>query len=87
MPGTGKRRVISGRVVSAKSLKTVVVEVQTTKQHRLYGKTMRSAKKYMAHDEEGACHEGDIVKIEESRPLSHLKRWKVVEIVSRATAK
>jgi small subunit ribosomal protein S17 len=82
----GERKMLSGRVVSAKMQKTVVVEVETVKQHRLYGKTIRTVKKYMAHDEDGACEEGDQVRIEESRPLSHLKRWKVVEVVKRASA-
>jgi len=80
------RKVLNGRVVSAKTAKTVIVEVETTKRHRLYNKIMRTTKKYMAHDEEGACKEGDLVKIEESRPLSHLKRWKVVEVVKHASS-
>ena len=80
MPGS--RKVMSGRVVSDKMQKTVVVAVETIKRHRLYGKTMRTTKKYMAHDEEKACHEGDLVRIEESRPLSQGKRWVVIEVVS-----
>ncbi len=84
MPGS--RKVLSGRVVSAKTPKTVVVEVETAKSHRLYNKIIRTTKKYMAHDEEGACHEGDLVRIEESRPLSHRKRWKVIEVVESASA-
>jgi small subunit ribosomal protein S17 len=82
----GERRVMNGRVVSTKMQKTVVVEVSTTKKHRLYGKIMRTAKRYLAHDEEQACRDGDLVRIEESRPLSRLKRWKVIEIVSRGDA-
>lgn len=80
----GQRKVLSGRVVSAKMQKTVVVEVTSTKQHRLYNKIIRTAKKYMAHDEEQACKEGDLVRIEESRPLSRHKRWRVIEIVRQA---
>jgi len=84
MPGS--RKVMSGRVVSAKTPKTVVVEVETAKSHRRYNKIIRTTKRYMAHDEEGACHEGDLVRIEESRPLSHRKRWKVIEVVQSASA-
>jgi len=84
MPGS--RKVMSGRVVSAKTPKTVVVEVETAKSHRRYNKIIRTTKRYMAHDEEGACHEGDLVRIEESRPLSHRKRWKVIEVVESASA-
>ena len=84
MPGT--RKVLSGRVVSARMQKTVVVEVETTKQHSPYRKTMRSAKKYLAHDEEQACHEGDWVRIEETRPLSRRKRWTVIEVLKSASA-
>ncbi|MHB0858392.1 MAG: 30S ribosomal protein S17 [Anaerolineae bacterium] len=82
----GKRRVLNGRVVSTKMQKTVVVEVESTMQHRLYKKVMRSVKKYLAHDEEQTCGDGDLVRIEETRPLSHRKRWQVVEIVRRAGA-
>lgn len=78
------RKVLSGRVVSNKMQKTVAVEVVTTKRHRLYGKVLRRSKKYMAHDEEEACGEGDWVRIEESRPLSRRKRWRVIELVRRA---
>lgn len=80
------RKVLLGRVVSDKMQKTVVVEVETTKRHRLYNKILRIHKKYMAHDEEEACREGDWVRIEESRPLSHCKRWRVIEVVKRASA-
>ncbi len=75
------RKVLSGRVVSDKMEKTVVVEVERTSQHRLYGKVLRRSKKYMAHDEEGASKEGDWVRIEECRPMSARKRWKVIEVV------
>ncbi|MHB1294508.1 MAG: 30S ribosomal protein S17 [Anaerolineae bacterium] len=82
----GMRRVLTGRVVSTKMEKTVVVAVESTMQHRLYKKIMRSVKKYLAHDEEQACRDGDLVRIEETRPLSHRKRWQVVEILRRAGA-
>jgi small subunit ribosomal protein S17 len=61
--------------------KTVVVEVERLKRHRLYGKVMRMTKKYMAHDEENACRIGDLVSIIESRPLSRRKHWVVEEIM------
>jgi small subunit ribosomal protein S17 len=77
----GQRKVLNGRVVSTKMQKTVVVEVEMTKKHSLYNKVLRTTKNYMAHDEEEACKEGDLVRIEESRPLSHRKRWKVIEVV------
>jgi small subunit ribosomal protein S17 len=77
----GQRKVLNGRVVSTKIQKTVVVEVEMTKKHSLYNKVLRTTKNYMAHDEEEACKEGDLVRIEESRPLSHRKRWKVIEVV------
>jgi small subunit ribosomal protein S17 len=79
------RKVLSGVVVSDKMQKTVVVSVETAMRHPLYGKVIRKSKKYMAHDEQETCHEGDLVRIEESRPLSRKKRWKVVEVVRRAS--
>lgn len=78
------RKVMIGRVVSDKMQKTVVVEVQRTQRHSLYNKIVRTAKKYMAHDEDETCKEGDLVRIEESRPLSHSKRWRVIEIIEHA---
>ena len=78
------RRVLSGRVVRTKMQKTAVVEVERTARHRRYGKVIRSSKRYLAHDEEEDCEVGDWVKIEECRPLSRRKRWKVVETVRRA---
>ena len=80
------RRILDGIVVSDKMQKTVVVSVETARRHPLYGKVMRRAKKYLAHDEEETCREGDVVRIEESRPLSRRKHWKVVEIVRSASA-
>jgi small subunit ribosomal protein S17 len=78
------RKVMDGRVVSDKMQKTVVVEVVTTRRHLLYHKVMRQSKKFMAHDEEGTCREGDFVRIEESRPMSRRKRWRVIEVLDRA---
>ena len=78
------RKVLTGPVVSIKMQKTVVVEIMTTKRHRIYHKVLRRSKRYKAHDEEETCREGDIVRIEECRPLSRTKRWRVIEIVSSA---
>jgi len=73
-----------GRVVSDKMDRTVVVAVETLKRHRLYGKTIRSVKRYKAHNQDNASHSGDLVRIEETRPLSKEKRWIVVEVLERA---
>ena len=71
-----------GRVVSNKMDKTVVVAVDYLRPHPLYRKTVRHTHKFYAHDEENRCAMGDTVRIEETRPLSKLKRWRVVEIVN-----
>lgn len=70
-----------GVVVSDKMDKTVVVAVERKMAHPLYGKQIKKTKKFHAHDEENKCKVGDIVRIRESRPLSKLKRWVVVEIL------
>lgn len=66
--------------------KTVVVQVERLRQHPRYKKYIRYRKKFKAHDENNACRAGDVVKIIETRPLSKEKRWRVVEIISRASA-
>jgi 30S ribosomal protein S17 len=73
-----------GRVVSDKMDKTVVIAVDYLKPHPLYRKIIRKTNKFHAHDEENTCKVGDVVRIEESRPLSKSKRWRVVEIMQRA---
>ncbi len=78
-----QRKSLVGRVTSDKMDKTVVVIVERTVRHPLYGKVLRRAKKYKAHDEQNECHIGDRVRIVESRPLSREKRWRVAEIVER----
>lgn len=83
-PERGRRQVKTGRVVSNKMQKTVVVEVADTFTHRLYHRTMKQTKKLHAHDEENRCNVGDVVEIVSSRPLSKTKRWRVREIVKRA---
>jgi small subunit ribosomal protein S17 len=76
-----RRKVREGVVVSDKMDKTVVVSVETMKRHPLYGKTMRRAKKYKAHDADNRCVVGDRVRIRESRPLSKDKCWVIEEIL------
>ena len=78
-----KRKTRIGKVVSEKMDKTVVVAVDTPKRHRLYKKTIRRVVKYYAHDEKNQCKIGDTVRIEETRPLSKLKRWRVAEIITK----
>ena len=80
----GSRKLRQGTVVSDKMDKTVVVAVERRIADRLYGKQVVRTKKYYAHDEEGIAHAGDTVRIMETRPLSKLKRWRVVEVVERA---
>src|SRR5437899_11978327 len=70
-----------GRVVSNKMNKTIVVAVETLKKHRIYKRTYKQTKRFYVHDEQNVCQMGDIVRIEESRPMSKLKRWRLVEIV------
>jgi small subunit ribosomal protein S17 len=70
-----------GTVVSDKPNKTIVVSVQTRYQHPKYGKILLKTKRYMAHDEENTCNAGDVVLLEESRPLSKHKKWRLKEIL------
>ncbi|MGB9848091.1 MAG: 30S ribosomal protein S17 [Minisyncoccia bacterium] len=79
---TIKRR-LEGIVVSDKMSKTVVVEVERFKRHPLYHKIMRISKRFKAHDEKNECKVGDRVLIEQTRPLSKEKRWKVIKIIHR----
>lgn len=73
-----------GRVVSNKMDKTVVVAVDYVRRHRLYHKRITRTSKFMAHDEQNSCKEGDVVRIEETRPMSKNKTWIVREILERA---
>jgi small subunit ribosomal protein S17 len=77
------RKRLVGSVVSDKMDKTVVVRVERLGRHPRYGKVLRQAKKYKAHDEGNVCRVGDIVRIVESRPLSREKRWTVEEVLKR----
>lgn len=83
---TGKRRRRLGHVVSAKMNKTIVVKVARRVEHPLYKRVVQQRRKFYAHDERNECRPGDLVRIEETRPLSKLKRWRLVEIVERARA-
>jgi small subunit ribosomal protein S17 len=78
------KRTIEGRVVSNKMQKTVTVLLERQVQHPLYGKIIRRSTKVHAHDEDGQCKEGDLVRIVECRPLSKTKNWRVVEVLTRA---
>ena len=80
----GKRKTKVGRVVSDKMDKTIVVSVERLTRHRLYKRVIRLTTKFKAHDEDNDAHVGDTVRIEESRPLSATKRWRLVEVVQRA---
>lgn len=80
----GKRRTKVGRVISAKTPKTVIVEVERMREHPLYKKVIRVRKKYPAHDARGDVKAGDLVRIQESRPFSATKRWQVLDVISRA---
>ena len=77
-------RSLSGRVVSDKMDKTVTVLVERKVKHQLIGKVVRRSNKFHAHDETNECKEGDLVVIEESRPLSKTKTWRVSKIVEKA---
>jgi len=70
-----------GIVVSNKMDKTVVVRIDRSKRHRLYGKTLRVTRRYKAHDENNDCRLGDVVRIAETRPMSREKRWRVVDVL------
>ena len=81
----GKRRSKTGRVVSDKMDKTVVVSVERLRRHPIYKRVVRLSSKFKAHDEDNSARVGDTVRIEESRPLSREKRWTVVEVVARGS--
>jgi len=80
------KRVLSGRVTSDKMDKTVTVLVERRVTHPMYGKILTKSKKYHAHDEKNECGEGDLVLIEECRPLSRTKSWKVARLLEKARA-
>src|ERR1700674_5510357 len=81
----GRRKEIVGEVVSNRMQKTIVVEVVRKRAHPFYGRVVSKAKKFYAHDEKNQAHVGDLVRLEETRPLSQLKRWRLKEVVRRVT--
>ena len=78
---TAIRKTRIGRVVSAKMEKTIVVAVERRRTHRLYHKAVRRLTRFKAHDERRVARKGDLVRIEETRPLSRDKRWRLIEVV------
>jgi len=82
----GKRQEKVGVVTSNKMQKTVVITVERQIIHPLYKRVVRKSKNFLAHDEKNECKVGDTVRIESTRPLSRLKRWRVVEIVAKSVA-
>lgn len=84
MEEQGRRKLRVGKVTSSAMDKTITVAVERVVQHALYKKNIKRTKKFKAHDEQNTCQVGDVVRIEETRPLSKTKRWRLVEIVKRA---
>jgi len=80
----GRRKVRLGTVISDKMDKTVIVQVGSSKAHRLYRKTVQQRTRFKVHDEKNECGVGDLVRITETRPISREKRWRVLEIVEKA---
>ena len=83
-PVEGTRRVRQGIVVSDKAQKTITVRIDIARRHRRYEKIVRSSSTVHAHDENNDAHEGDVVRVIESRPLSRTKRWALVDVLERA---
>lgn len=83
-PVEGRRRVRQGIVVSDKAAKTITVRIDVARRHRRYEKIVRSSSTLHAHDENNDAHEGDVVRVIESRPLSRTKRWALVDVLERA---
>jgi small subunit ribosomal protein S17 len=83
-PTRGRRKVRLGMVISDKMDKTVIVQVGSSKAHRLYRKTVQQRSRFKVHDEKNECGVGDFVRIVETRPLSKEKRWRVLEVVEKA---
>ena len=77
------KKQLEGVVVSDKMAKSIVVRVERSKRHRLYGKVIRTSKRYQAHDADNSAREGDRVRIIECKPISKIKKWQLVEIVEK----
>ena len=84
-PAQGRRKEVLGMVISNRMQKTIVVEVARQKSHSFYGRVVAKAKKFYAHDEHGEAQVGDFVRLEETRPLSKLKRWRLKQVIRKAT--
>ena len=84
MKERGQRKIRIGKVVSNKPNKTIIVQVERLVQHPKYKKFIKQRSKLYAHDEKNECQVGDVVKVQESRPLSRLKRWRLLGIVEKA---
>lgn len=84
MTATNTARSVEGKVVSNKANKTISVMVERRVKHPLYGKFIRKSTKFLAHDEQNECGEGDTVVIEECRPLSKSKSWRLVKVIEKA---
>jgi small subunit ribosomal protein S17 len=80
---TSERRTAEGRVLKANNLKTRVIAVEQRIAHPLYGRVIRRTAKFVAHDENNESNVGDLVRIEECRPMSRTKRWRLIEIMER----
>ena len=86
MSEAGNKRQLTGRVVSDKMSKTATVLVERRVKHPLYGKFITRSSKYHAHDAANECKEGDLVMIEECRPIAKTKAWRVIKLVEKAKA-
>src|ERR687885_407147 len=82
--GPGRPKVRQGIVTSAKADKTIVVRVDVTRRHRMYKKIIRESTTLHAHDERNDANEGDLVRVEECRPMSRTKRWRLTEVLERS---
>ncbi len=78
------RKTRVGIVTSSKMEKSITVSIERKIQHPIYGKSLKRTKKFIVHDEENTCNEGDTVKIMETRPLSKRKKWRLLEVIERA---